>query len=455
VDRDLVVIGGGAGGISAARTGVRRGADAVLVQDGPIGGDCTFTGCVPSKSVIAAANAGASFAAAMANAARSIEVIAATESADVLRAEGIEVIEGRATFLSAHEIDVDGRRVRGRRFVLATGAAPVVPPVAGLRELDHLTNETVFAMDEAPGHLAVLGGGAIGSELAQAMARLGVRVTVLEAMDRLIGPEEPEAAAVVLDALRADGVDVRLGQKVTRVEATDDRGGARLLTAGGQIIEADRVLVAIGRRPVTAGLDPGAAGVDLDDRGFIETDARLRTTARHIAAVGDVTGRLQFTHAADEMGRVAVGNLLTGRLRHRAFDAGVIPWTTFTDPEVGRVGLTEAQAAGPGARVAYLPMTEMDRAIVEGRTEGFVKLIVGPRPVLRNTAGGRLLGATIVAPRAGEMIHEPALALRTGMFPGRLAMNAHAYPTWSIAVQQAMAQFFVEVGGRRARPAEA
>jgi pyruvate/2-oxoglutarate dehydrogenase complex dihydrolipoamide dehydrogenase (E3) component len=454
MDYDLVVIGGGAGGLSAARTGVWRGASTLLVQDGPLGGDCTFTGCVPSKAVIAAANAGASFSEALANAAHAIETIAATEDAEVLRGEGVDVIDGRATFTSAHEIIVDGRRISGGGFVLATGAAPAVPPIDGLRELDHLTNETVFSLAHAPDHLAVLGGGAIGCELAQAMSRLGVRVTLLEAMDRLIGPEEPEAAAVVLDALRADGVDVRLGEKVTKAEPTDDRGGVRLHAENGDAVEADRVLVAIGRRPVTDGLDVEAAGVDLTDRGFIETDERLRTTAKHIYAVGDVNGRLHFTHAADEMGRLAVGNLLTNRIRHRSFDAGVIPWATFTDPEVGRVGMTEAQAAEHGGRVAYLPMTEMDRAIIEGRTEGFVKLIAGPRAVLRNVGGGRLLGATIVAPRAGEMIHEPAIALRTNMFTGRLAASSHAYPTWSIAIQKAAAQFFLEVEGREARPAE-
>ena len=454
MDYDLVVIGGGAGGMSAARTGVRLGASTVLVQDGPIGGDCTFTGCVPSKAVIAAANAGASFTEAMANAARSVEVIAATEDADVLRGEGIDVIEGRARFTAERAITVDGRRVSGQGFVLATGAAPLMPPIDGLREMDHLTNETVFALEQAPDRLAVLGGGAIGCELAQAMSRLGVRVTLLEAMDRLLGPEEPEAATVVLEALRADGVDVRLGHKVTKAEPTDDRGGARLHTESGHVVEADRVLVAVGRRPMTEGLDVEAAGVELTDRGFIQTDARLRTTARHVYAVGDVTGRLQFTHAADEMGRVAAGNVTTGRFRHRSFHADVVPWATFTDPEVGRVGLTEAQAAEHGGRVAYLPMTEMDRAIVEGRTEGFVKLIAGPRAVLRNVGGGRLLGATIVAPRAGEMIHEPAMALRAKMFTGRLAMSSHAYPTWSIAVQKAAAQFFVEIEGRQARPAE-
>jgi pyruvate/2-oxoglutarate dehydrogenase complex dihydrolipoamide dehydrogenase (E3) component len=455
MDYDLVVIGGGAGGMSAARTGVRTGATTLLVQDGPIGGDCTFTGCVPSKAVIAAANAGASFTEAMANAASVVDEIAATEDADVLRGEGIDVIDGRARFTAAREITVDGRRITGRGFVMATGAAPLVPPIDGLRELDHLTNETVFALDRAPDRLAVLGGGAIGCELAQAMSRLGVRVTLLEALDRLLAPEEPEAAAVVLEALRADGVDVRLGQEVTKAEPTDDRGAARLHTESGSTVDADRVLVAVGRRPVTDGLDVEVAGVDLTDRGFIQTDGRLRTTAGHVYAVGDVTGRLQFTHAADEMGRVAVHNLTTARVRHRAFHSEVIPWATFTDPEVGRVGLTEAQAAEHGGRVAHLPMTEMDRSIIEGRTEGFIKLIAGPRPVLRNAGGGRLLGATIVAPRAGEMIHEPAMALRTKMFTGRLAMNAHAYPTWSYGIQKAAAQFFVEIEGREARPAEA
>ena len=455
---DLVVIGGGAGGLSAARAGQRGGADTLLINDGPLGGDCTFTGCVPSKAVIAAAHRGASFAEAMANAQDVVERIAATESADVLRGEGIDVLEGRAAFVSPTEVTVDESTITGRRFVVATGARAALPPIQGLDDIDVLTNENLWELTSAPGRLIVIGGGAIGCELAQATQLLGVDVTLVEALDRVLSPEEPEASEVVADALRADGVDLHIGHFAEQIEPMGTNGGARLTLKSGAVIEGDRVLVAAGRAPLTDGLDLDAAGVRTNDRGFVATDDRLRTNVAHIYGVGDVTGRLQFTHAADEMGRIAVNNALgvgLAKMRKARHRTHWTPWTTFTRPEVGRVGMTEAEAAEHGGRVAYLPMTEVDRALTDGRTAGFIKIIAGPNRILRNAAGGRVLGATVVADRGGELIHEPALAMRAGLFTGRLAQAIHAYPTWSIAVQKAASQFFVEVEGREARPAEA
>jgi pyruvate/2-oxoglutarate dehydrogenase complex dihydrolipoamide dehydrogenase (E3) component len=225
----------------------------------------------------------------------------------------------------------------------------------------------------------------------------------------------------------------------------------------GERIAADRLLVATGRQAVADGLGLADAGVRLDERGCIATDRHLATTAPGIYAAGDVTGRMPFTHAAFAMGRMAARNALRRRrMRAAAFETSAIPWVVFTDPEVAQVGLAEAQAATAhaGARVAFLPISEVDRAVTAGRTEGFVKIIAGRRRVLGAAGGGRVLGATIVAARAGEMIHETALAMRTGMFTGRLAQTTHAYPTWSLAVQQAAAQFFGQFGGRTARPAE-
>jgi pyruvate/2-oxoglutarate dehydrogenase complex dihydrolipoamide dehydrogenase (E3) component len=299
-----------------------------------------------------------------------------------------------------------------------------------------------------------LGGGAVGCELAQAFAHLGAKVTVVEALDRLLPREEPEASAAVADVFATEGIEVRLRCKVTRAEALEEKGAVRLHLDDGSTVSADRLLVAVGRRAATDSLGLDAAGV-ATERGLVVTDDRLATTAAGIWAAGDVTGKLQFTHAADEMGRVAAGNALSPRWRRRRFDPSAIPWVTFTTPEVARVGRTEADAAAAwrGARVAFLPMAEVDRAIVTGQTAGFVKVIAGPRPILRGAGGGRVLGATIVAARAGELIHEPALAMRTGMFTGRLAQTVHAYPTWSVAVRQAVAQFFLETQGRRAHPA--
>lgn len=219
---------------------------------------------------------------------------------------------------------------------------------------------------------------------------------------------------------------------------------------------ADQLLVATGRTPVTDGLGVDDAGVELDDRGHIRTDESLATTASGIWAIGDVTGRMPFTHAAGRMALVAVGNALSRvPFRTARFDPAPIPWVTFTSPEVARVGMTEREAAAHGGRVAHLPLSDVDRGVITGETSGFVKLVAGPRRLLGNAGGGRLLGATIVAPAAGEMIGLVALAMRTNMFTGRLAQTAQAYPTWSIAVQEAAAQFFFPTRGRTARDARA
>jgi pyruvate/2-oxoglutarate dehydrogenase complex dihydrolipoamide dehydrogenase (E3) component len=454
---DVLVIGGGAAGLTAAREAARRGARTAIVQDGPLGGECTFSGCVPSKALLAAAARGASFDGALAAVRAAVARIALTEDDDALRRAQIDVIHGRARLRSASEVDVDGSRFNCERVILATGSRPAIPDIEGLDTVAYLTNESVFSLECEPKRLAVLGGGAIGCELAQAFARLGTRVSLIEAEPRLLPREEPEASAVVADALRADGVEVRTGTLVRRVEPLGPTHAARLYLGSGPFVEVDRVLVAVGREPATEGLGLAEVGVRRDGRGNIQTDDTLATSVRGIWAIGDVTGRMLFTHAAAAMAHVAVRNALSrsARIHRTRFDPTPIPWVTFTSPEVGRVGMTESRAAELGGRVACLPFSAVDRGIVTGETAGFVKLIAGPRPVLRNTGGGRLLGATIVAPTGGELVHEVALAMRTRMFTGRLAQTTHAYPTWSTAIQQAAAMFFFDVDGRAARPARA
>ncbi|CAN5600896.1 FAD-dependent oxidoreductase [soil metagenome] len=452
---DVVVVGGGAGGLTAARTAQRSGASTLLVQSGPLGGDCTFTGCVPSKTLLSAAAAGEGWASAMERVHRTVAEVAAAEDDAVLTREGVEVRHGWARFTAPDAIDVDGSPVHADTFVVATGATPMVPPIPGLDEVDHLTSETVFEQASAPASLAILGGGAIGCEMAQAFARLGVAVTLVEGDERLLPKEEADASAVVADALRADGVDVRVGAKVVGVK--DAAGGVRLELEGGEGIEAERLLVAVGRRPAGAGFGLEEVGVEVDRRGAVVFDDTMATAVKGIWAIGDVTGRLQLTHAGGRMAMVAVTNAtsMLRRIRPQKLDEGRIPWATFTDPEVGRVGLTEAEAADQGARVAELPFTELDRAITSGRTEGFVKLIAGPRRGIGWAGGGRLLGATVVGPTGGDLVHEAALAMRTSMFTGRLAQTVHVYPSWSVAIQLAAAQFFFESQGREARPARA
>jgi pyruvate/2-oxoglutarate dehydrogenase complex dihydrolipoamide dehydrogenase (E3) component len=458
MDYDLVVIGGGAAGLAAARTGAARAARALLVTDGPIGGDCTFTGCVPSKTLIEQAARAATFAAAMSAVRAAVAQVAATETAQVLAGEGIDVRHGHAEFVAPGRLRMDARPLTARGYVVATGARPALPPIPGLPDVEYLTSENVFDLTEAPPSLAVLGGGTIGCELAQAFCRLGVQVTVIEAMDRLLPAEDPDASQVIERVFAREGIAVRTGARVEAAEAAPG-GGIRLKLSGGAPVQARRLLVAVGRTPGTDLLGTDAAGIRTDGRGFIVTDDHLATTAPGVYAAGDVTGRLPFTHAAYAMGRIAAANALNRRRAGTYTDTG-IPRVIFTDPEVAQVGLTEAQAAGMDARVAYLPMKELDRAITAGRTDGFVKLIARPRRLpgrllghrIGNWGGGRVLGATIVAARAGEMIHEPALAIRTGMFTGRLAQTVHAYPTWAVAIQQAAAQFFGSYGHRTARP---
>lgn len=389
-----------------------------------------------------------------------VAAIAATETAAVLEREGIEVVRGRAAFISPQEIEVGRQRLRARRFVVATGSRPAIPPIRGLTQVGYLTNETVFGLHGCPASLAVLGGGAVGCELAQAFRRFGTAVTVVEEAPRLLPAMDRRAARVIEHVFRREGIQMRTGVPVIGVE--QDRHGVRLSLARG---EAERVLVATGREPVTGGLAAEAAGVRLDGQGHIVTGPDLVTSAPGIYAAGDVTGRMPFTHAAHAMGRLAARNATGGRQfargaahglpgRRGIFTTTAIPRVIFTDPEVAQVGITEDEAAGRrGSKVAYLSASEVDRAVTAGATDGFVQLIAGPRPLLGKTGGGRVLGGTIVAARAGEMIHEIALAIRTGMFTGRLAQAVHAYPTWSLAVQQAAAQFFpgaTGLGGRRA-----
>ena len=458
-DHDLIVVGGGAAGLAAVRTALWAKADVALVTDSPPGGDCTFTGCVPSKTLLAAARDGLGFGAAMARVRAVVEEIAAGESAEVLRSRGATVVEGRGRLVTHDTVAVDGLRLSAPRLLVATGSKPRLPDIAGLAEADPLTNETVFDLTEAPASLDIVGGGATGCELAQAFAGLGVPVTLFEAGPGLLPGEDPEASAVIAAALKAKGVAVRSGEALVQVEPDDGRPdrsgpggaqppGAAIGSGGDGRGRKRRLLVATGRSPASGGLGLAEMGVKLDDQGWVVTDARLATSVKGVYAAGDVTGRMLLTHAADEMGRLAAANALRRRSGGR-FRADRVPRVVYTDPEAASVGVGP-QDAPAGSRVARLPLAEVDRAVTDGRTDGFIALVAGPRPLLRNFGGGRIIGASIVAPRAGEMIQEVVLAMRTGAFAGRLAQTSHAYPAWSFGVQKAAAQFFGEIDGRSA-----
>ncbi|MGH9082676.1 MAG: FAD-dependent oxidoreductase, partial [Acidimicrobiales bacterium] len=305
---DLVVIGGGAAGLAAARAGRRRGHRTVLVSDSAPGGDCTFTGCVPSKTLIESAALGMSFEEATTRMRTVVAQIAATEDAEVLAGEGIEVIEGRARFVGPRTVAIEDQTIRAKRVVVATGSRPAVPSIPGLPEVDYLTNETVFDLTELPASIAILGGGAIGCELAQAFGCFGSQVQIIEGEDRLLPREEPEAGTVLAGVFSAEGIGLRLGVTVRRVGRSASGTGIAVECSDGSSVVAEALLVTVGRTPGTSGLDAPAGGVELDERGYVRTDRFLATSAARVYAAGDVAGRLLFTHAADEMGRLAVGN---------------------------------------------------------------------------------------------------------------------------------------------------
>ena len=333
---------------------------------------------------------------------------------------------------------------------------PRSPPVPGLDTIGALTNETVFALDRRPDRLAVVGGGAIGCELAQAFARLGTHVTVIEAAERLLPLEDPDASAVIEAAL-----DRRWRRRPGRRPPRAGRPPTARTVASTSLMAPTSLRTRCwwrrgdDRSPLDS-VSTGV-GVEVDAAGRIVVDDTCATNIAGVWAIGDVTPFGGFTHVAGHMGFVAATNATrTNRFRPAAkVDRRVVPRVTFTDPEVASVGVTEADAAAVGGRVAVVRFDHVDRAITSGREAGFVKLIAGPRPLLRSVGGGQVLGATIVGPRAGEMIGEIALAMRTKMFTGRLAQTIHAYPTWSMAIQQAATGFFFDTEGVEVRPAEA
>lgn len=434
---DLLVIGGGTAGLVGATTAAGLGARVVLVERERTGGDCLWTGCVPSKSLLAAAAAAAGARAAgrlgvdvgevrvdfprvMAHVRSAIDAIAPDDSPAALRAAGVHVLTGSARLTGPDTADVDGRQLRFRQALLATGAAPAVPPIPGLAAGSVLTSDTVWQMDALPGRLAVLGGGPIGCELAQAFARLGAEVTLVEAAGRLLAEEDPDAAALVTSALQRDGVRVLLGRPVTGVVHSPSGGELRL--GDQEVVPFDQLLVAVGRHPRTAGLDCAAAGVELAADGTVVVDAHLRTSNPRIWAAGDLTGHPRFTHVAGVHGSLAASNAVLG-LR-RSIDP-VVPRVTYTQPEVAAVGASTSDVPA-GCTVHRAGHGHLDRAVTEGDTGGSTTLVLDRR--------GRLVGATVVGPRAGETLGELTLAVRHRMSTAALAGTTHAYPTYNDAV---------------------
>ena len=472
-DYDLVVLGAGATGLGAARTARKAGRRVAMVEAERPGGDCTHFGCVPSKALlesarrVQAARSGPSygftasvavdFPAVMQRVADVIADIEEDESPELLARQGIDLVPGYGRFVDAHTMQVDGRSITAERFVLACGSRATVPAVEGLPESGYLDNTTVFSLRELPKHLLVLGGGPIGVELAQAFRRLGAQVTLVQGPPRLLPREEPEAAAALTSVLEREGVTVLTGQVVERVSA-----GPALHLRDGAIVRGSHLLVAAGRTPSTTGIGLERAGVRVDSRGRVMTDAFLQA-APTVWAAGDCTSPLLFTHVGDEQGRLAAGNAFASRVKpgiaggRRKWDDRVVPWVTFTEPELAHVGLTEAEAVarhGAAVRVSTVYDTASDRARTAGETDGLVKLIAVPGRA-GGMALGKLVGMTVVGPMAGEAITQGALSMRAGLILGRIPQTIHAYPTWSLTTRIAASRFFGSYGGDPARPGRA
>jgi pyruvate/2-oxoglutarate dehydrogenase complex dihydrolipoamide dehydrogenase (E3) component len=431
---DLCVVGAGSAGLAVAAGAVQMGADVVLVERGLMGGDCLNFGCVPSKSLLAGArlaeaarraaalgiisgNPKVDFTAAAKGVQQVIAAIAPNDSAERFERLGVKVLREEARFTGPHAIRAGEIEVRPRRFVIATGSHPTVPPIPGLAEAPYLTNETVFANRTRPEHLVVIGAGPIGIEMAQAHRRLGARVTVLD-----IGPvlprDDPELVACLTARLAGEGIAIRAGVEIAGIERDADGIVAQL--GDGERIAGSHLLVAAGRRPTIEALDLPAAGIEATSKGII-VDARLRTTNRRAFAIGDVAGGPQFTHVALYHAGIVIRNALF-RLPAK-IDYRALPWVTYTDPELAQVGLTETAAGAAGHRVHVLrwPFSENDRAQTERDTDGLVKIVTR-----RN---GRILGASILGAGAGDLILPWAVAIAQNLRISALANLIVPYPT--------------------------
>ncbi|QAV70572.1 FAD-dependent oxidoreductase [Salinibacterium sp. UTAS2018] len=437
---DLIVIGSGSAGIVAAKTAGRFGARVLLVERHRLGGDCLWTGCVPSKSLIAAAHAAhvarsserfgvttdnvtVDFARVMGHVQSAVATIEPHDSAEAFAEFGIEVAHGTAQFTGRHALEIDGVPHTFAQAVIATGTVPRVPTFTGTDSIQMLTSDSMWELDELPARLVVLGGGAIGSELGQAMARLGSDVTIVNRSARILPAEEERASAVLQATFDRDGITVLHGRSAVEVVSSDGLSGEVVLDDGSRV-PFDRVLAAIGRTPNLGTLSPETAGVALTEQGYVDVDASLRTANKHIWSAGDVAGLPKFSHIAGVSGGIAGTNAILG-LR-RKFNEAVVPRVTFTSPEIAAVGLTASDAVDGKHRVFTGEHSATDRAIAEGEEDGFAQIVV--------SSSGRVLGGTIVGPRAGESLGELTVAVSAKLSTSTLAGATHAYPTFSDAL---------------------
>ena len=449
---DMAIIGGGSGGLTAARVATALGANVLLVDKERLGGDCLNYGCVPSKSLIhvarivqkarESASLGIMTANLSVNMAKVSEyvqgVIDRVAEGEKVYTEGVTVKFGQMTFKSATELVLNGEIFTSRNTLIATGSRPVMPRVEGLEEVGYLTNESVFDLMNLPSSIVIVGGGPVGVELSQAFERLGAKVTIIQEQERILPREDPEVSEAVARVLISEGIDIVTNARFVKAGRS---GNKKVATArkGDQLLnfEADEIVLAVGRQPNIEGLNLEAAGIKYDKKG-IKVDDYLQTSASNILAIGDVIGGYLFTHVAVYQAGVAVRNALVPLARKKV-DYRVVPWCTFTDPEAARVGLTpeDAEKQYKQVRIVKFPWAEIDRAQAENETIGFIKLVLAGKK-------DEIVGAHMVGARAGEMLGEMALAMQHNLTLNDILGTIHVYPTMNTGIQQAVFEAYLE-----------
>lgn len=456
-DYDVVVLGGGAAGLVSAVGSAALGAKTALIEKGKLGGDCTWYGCVPSKTLLKSAYVfsltgkqkefGISVvkegeydpAGVMGHVREIVKKISTHHPPEMLEEKGIKVFFGSPRFLDGRRIELSGEScISSRRFIICTGSHPLIPPIEGLKDIDYLTNENIFDLEVLPRSMITLGGGPIGVELSLALARLGVETSIVQTSDRILPREDAEASRLLTEKLAKEGIKVFTKSKAVRLQRENNMAAVTMEDDKKKqsVIKAEKLLVATGREASVEGLDLEKAGVKYTNKR-IETDASLRTGAGNIYAAGDVTGPYQFSHMAEYQAIIAVGNALFPF--KRKVDYRAVPWCTFTDPEVAHLGLTEQEAKERfrHVRVFRFRYRENDRAVTDMEEEGFAKVVCDRK--------GRILGAHIVGANAGEIIHEYVLAKSAGLSIGRLSSTIHIYPTLAQVVKRTGDQYYTEI----------
>jgi mercuric reductase len=444
----LLIIGGGSAAFAAALRTSEMGGDVLMINDGlPIGGTCVNVGCIPSKTLIRAGEAnfhashmhfdGIEAQSQVSDFKRVVqqqkELVADMRQhkyVDVISDDpNIQLIHGRGRMISDHAVEIDGKIYKGENIMIATGAGPFIPDIPGIREIDYLTNESAYELDDKPDHLVILGGRYVGLENAQMFRRLGVKVTVLQRSERILPTEDPDITRDLSEYLEDEGITIVTGVKLKRVYPVGDEVVLKITHNGTeQIIKGSHIMVATGRKGNTGSLNLDEVGIHTNDRGYIPVDDTLRTNKQHIFAVGDVTGEQQFVYTAAYEGNLAAENAMTKGQKKK--DYRVLPWVIFTDPQLAGVGMDEREAkeAGIDFEVAKLPLDQVPRAMAARDTRGFIKL-------LRNKKDDKLIGARILAPEGSELLMELSLAMRYGITITELASELHPYLTLSEAIK--------------------